>query len=115
MPQQDYVLAIDQGTTSTRAILFDVEGTPCATASRELPQHYPHPGWVKHDPEQIWRDTVSVVQAVLNEVTVGATRVAAIGIANQRETTILWIAEVGNRSPTQSSGRTVERLKYVPN
>lgn len=65
MPFRDHVLAIDQGTTSTRAILFDGNGKSRASASRELRQHCSHPGWVEHDPEQIWQDTISVVRAAL--------------------------------------------------
>ena len=95
MPQHDYVLAIDQGTTSTRAILFDAEGTSRASASRELQQHYPHPGWVEHEPEQIWQDTITVVRAVLEKAGIAPARVAAIGIANQRETTVLWDRKSG--------------------
>ena len=95
MPRQDHVLAIDQGTTNTRAILFDGDGLPCATTGRELKQHFPNPGWVEHDPEQIWTDTVSVVREVLDVSQVDATRIAGIGIANQRETTILWDRESG--------------------
>ena len=79
-----HILAIDQGTTSTRAILFDGDGRPGATAARDLPQHYPRPGWVEHDAEDIWRDTLAVVRDVLTEDTI------AIGITNQRETIVIW-------------------------
>ncbi len=95
MPQQDYVLTIDQGTTSTRAILFDSDGLPSAAVSRELTQHFPHPGWVEHDPEEIWADTVSVVREALDHASIEAVRVAAIGITNQRETTIIWDRKSG--------------------
>ncbi len=95
MPQPIYVLAIDQGTTSTRAILFDSEGAPIKIATRELTQHYPHPGWIEHDPEQIWADTVAVVRDVLEKSEVDIKQVAAIGIASQRETTILWDRKSG--------------------
>ena len=78
------LLAIDQGTTSTRAILFDAAGHPLRTAAREFRQHYPQSGWVEHDPEDIWRDTCAVVNEVIDE------GVTAIGIANQRETIMLW-------------------------
>jgi glycerol kinase len=83
-----FVLALDQGTTSSRAILFDRAGTPVATAARELPQSYPQPGWVEHDPEVIWATQLSAAREVLR--TVAIEDVAAIGIANQRETTLLW-------------------------
>ena len=85
-----YLLALDQGTTSTRAILFDAEGSPRASAQAELPQIYPQPGWVEHDPEEIWRATVSVLKRTLGNAHVPASEVAAIGITNQRETTVLW-------------------------
>jgi glycerol kinase len=81
-------LAIDQGTTSTRAILFDVHAEPVASAQRELPQHYPQPGWVEHDPEDIWRDTLAVARDALTAIDVAG--VAAIGITNQRETIVVW-------------------------
>jgi glycerol kinase len=86
----DHVLAIDQGTTSTRAILFDAQGRPVATAQRELRQFYPADGWVEHDPEDIWRDTVVVCRGALESAGLSAERVAAIGVTNQRETTVLW-------------------------
>ena len=79
------LLALDQGTTSTRAILFDGAGTPLRMAQRELRQIYPAAGWVEHDPEEIWEASV----AVLREAA-GDTLPAAIGITNQRETTLLW-------------------------
>jgi glycerol kinase len=90
-----FLLALDQGTTSTRAILFDAEGTPRASAQAELPQIYPQPGWVEHDPEEIWRATVSVLKRTLANARVEAKDVAAIGITNQRETTVLWDRESG--------------------
>lgn len=78
------IVAIDQGTTSTRALRFDRDGRILATAQREFAQHYPRDGWVEHDPEDIWRDTLAVVREVMDDA------VAAIGIANQRETVVLW-------------------------
>lgn len=90
-----HVLAIDQGTTSTRAILFDRHGRPVASAQQELPQHYPADGWVEHDPEAIWRDTLAVCRSVLARAGLAPAGVAAIGIANQRETTVLWEREGG--------------------
>ena len=79
------LLALDQGTTSTRAILFDIAGTPLRMAQRELRQIYPATGWVEHDPEEIWEASVSVLREAA-----GDTLPAAIGIANQRETVLLW-------------------------
>ena len=89
------ILAIDQGTTSSRAILFDREGQPQASAQKELPQIYPADGWVEHDPEEIWRATVDVVKGALDKAHAGARDVAAIGITNQRETTVVWERATG--------------------
>jgi len=85
-----YLLAIDQGTTSTRAILFDAALTPLASAQQELPQIYPAPGHVEHDPEEIWRATVATMRAALAKAGARAGEVAGIGITNQRETTVIW-------------------------
>ncbi len=93
MGQADHVLAIDQGTTSTRAILFDHQARAVAVAQREFEQHYPAPGWVEHDPEQIWRDTLAVAREALSVVE--PSRVAGIGITNQRETVIVWDRATG--------------------
>ena len=93
MARADHVLAIDQGTTSTRAILFDSRAHPVARAQRELPQHYPAAGWVEHDPEDIWRDTLDVAGEALSAVDIA--RVAAIGITNQRETVVVWDRATG--------------------
>jgi glycerol kinase len=95
MAAPDHVLAIDQGTTSTRAIVFDRTGLPVATAQRELRQFYPHDGWVEHDPEDIWNDTLAVCRAALHQAGLSAGDVAAIGITNQRETTVLWDRATG--------------------
>jgi glycerol kinase len=84
----DHVLAIDQGTTSTRAILFGASARPVAVAQRELKQHYPELGWVEHDPKDIWRDTLATARQALAGIDVA--RVAAIGITNQRETIVIW-------------------------
>src|SRR6202140_5904203 len=94
----DYLLAIDQGTTSTRAILFDAALTPIAAAQQELRQIYPAPGWVEHDPEEIWSATVATARAALAQAGAGAGDVAGIGVANQRETTILWDRATGGPS-----------------
>ena len=87
MSKQDCVLAIDQGTTSTRSIVFDRHAQELAAARQEFPQHYPHAGWVEHCPEDIWRDVLTTARAALEKS--GATdRVAGIGITNQRETIV---------------------------
>jgi glycerol kinase len=94
-PRARHLLALDQGTTSTRAILFDADGRILGAAQAELPQIFPKPGWVEHDPEDIWRATVSVARQALERARVAATAVAAIGIANQRETTVIWDRATG--------------------
>ncbi len=91
----EYVLAIDQGTTSTRAIVFDREGRPRGSAQRPLPQIYPEPGWVEHDPEAIWEATVAVARGALAEAGHDAAGVAALGLTNQRETTVIWERATG--------------------
>ena len=85
-----HILAIDQGTTSTRAIVFDSAGHPVASAQKELPQIFPKPGWVEHDPEEIWRATVEVCRGALANAKLAAKDIAGIGITNQRETTVVW-------------------------
>jgi glycerol kinase len=90
-----HVLAIDQGTTSTRAIVFDASGRPVATAQKELPQIFPRPGWVEHDAEEIWRATVEVCRAAVGKAGLAAADLAGIGITNQRETTVVWDRATG--------------------
>jgi glycerol kinase len=90
-----HIVAIDQGTTSTRAIVFDHALTPVAVAQQELRQIYPAPGWVEHDPEEIWAGVVATVRGAMEKAGVGARNVAAIGITNQRETTIVWDRATG--------------------
>ncbi|MFI5272841.1 MAG: glycerol kinase GlpK [Ktedonobacterales bacterium] len=85
-----YVLALDQGTTSSRAILFDVHGLPVAVAQREFPQIFPAPGLVEHDPDDIWASQLGTAQDVLRQAGATAGDIAAIGITNQRETTLVW-------------------------
>lgn len=82
-----HLLAIDQGTTSTRSLLFDSSGTLLAAVQREFAQSYPQPGWVEHDPQTIWRDVLETAREVIAK---SNAPVAAIGIANQRETTLVW-------------------------
>jgi glycerol kinase len=85
-----YLIAIDQGTTSTRAIVFDATLRPVARAQRELPQHFPAPGWVEHDAEDIWQAAVATVRAAMAEARLDAKDIAGIGITNQRETAVVW-------------------------
>lgn len=90
-----YILAIDQGTTSTRAILFDAGMQVAGTAQQEFTQHYPQAGWVEHDPEEIWETTVAVCREVMADLGIAASDIAGIGITNQRETTVVWDKSTG--------------------
>jgi glycerol kinase len=90
-----YVLALDQGTSSSRAVLFDEAGTPVAQEQREFLQIYPQPGWVEHDPEAIWSSQIESAQALVRTAGVPLEQIAAIGITNQRETTVVWERATG--------------------
>ncbi len=90
-----HVLALDQGTSSSRAILFDAEGAAVAQASREFPQIYPRPGWVSHDPEAIWSSQSDAATAVIAGAKIALDQISAIGITNQRETTVVWDRKTG--------------------
>ncbi len=90
---QQYILSIDSGTTSNRAILFNHAGKICGIAQKEFSQIYPKPGWVEHNPQEIWESTIGVVKAVLKQQNIDAKQIAGIGITNQRETTIVWNRE----------------------
>jgi glycerol kinase len=92
---KDFILALDQGTTSSRAILFSRDGQPAAIAQREFEQIYPEPGWVEHRPEDIWSSQMDAAQAVLKAANVWPEQVVAIGITNQRETALIWDRETG--------------------
>ena len=91
-----YVLAIDQGTTSSRAILFDQQTNVVAIGQEEFPQHFPASGWVEHDPEDIWQSTISTCKAALAKAQADIADVVAIGITNQRETTVVWDRDTGD-------------------
>ena len=90
-----YVMALDQGTTSSRTILFDRSGKIVSVAQREFPQYYPQPGWVEHDPMEIWSSTYATATEAMAQVGASAHDIAGIGITNQRETTIIWEKETG--------------------
>ena len=92
---EQYILALDQGTTSSRAIIFDKDGRIKSIAQKEFEQYYPQPGWVEHNPREIWSSQISVAREAMATMGVGASDIAAIGITNQRETTIVWDKETG--------------------
>ena len=86
----NFILAIDQGTTSSRAIVFDGSYRVCGVTQQEFPQHFPRSGWVEHDPEDLWRTTLATMRGALSAAKLSASDIAAIGITNQRETTLIW-------------------------
>ena len=90
-----YILALDQGTSSSRALLFDSKGEVVALAQKEFTQHYPKPGWVEHDPMEIWETQLEVARQAVAEVGANPDQIKAIGITNQRETTVLWDRKTG--------------------
>ena len=90
-----YILALDQGTSSSRAILFDEQGTPKAISQKEFTQIFPKPGWVEHNPMEIWSSQASVIAEAITSIGINGKNIAGIGITNQRETTIVWDAETG--------------------
>ncbi len=90
-----YIMSLDQGTTSSRCILFDHAGNICATAQKEFRQIFPHPGWVEHDALEIWRTTMEVAKNAMEKLGAEAADIAAIGITNQRETTVIWDKNTG--------------------
>ena len=92
---EKFILALDQGTSSSRAIVFDHEGTVRSVAQKEFTQHFPKPGWVEHDPKEIWSSEAAVIAEAISAIGVTGKDIAGIGITNQRETTIVWDAETG--------------------
>lgn len=90
MDEKKYILALDQGTTSSRAIVFDHNGQICSVAQKEFTQYFPKPGWVEHDANEIWSSEASVIAEAITQIDINGNDIAAIGITNQRETTIVW-------------------------
>ena len=93
--QNKFILALDQGTSSSRAIVFDHDGHIRSVAQQEFTQHFPQPGWVEHDPMEIWASEAAVIAEAISKIGINGLDIAAIGITNQRETTIVWDAETG--------------------
>ncbi len=109
-----YILAIDQGTTGSRAVVYDKKGHKIASAYQEFPQHFPKPGWVEHDGRDLWSSVNYSVQEVLKKVPRGS--IAAIGITNQRETTLLWDRYTGkpvHNAIVWQCRRTAERCDQL--
>jgi glycerol kinase len=110
---EKYILAIDQGTTSSRAIIFNHDGEIVNSSQREFTQHFPKPGWVEHDPDEIWGTTLGVMADALGRKDIKPTQIAAIGITNQRETTVVWMQKLAKQFTMQLSGRIVEQQQFV--
>jgi len=90
-----YLLALDQGTSSSRSIVFKEDGSVLASVQQEFRQIYPQPGWVEHDPEEIWSSQLATARQVLQQAGLGADQIASMGITNQRETTVVWRRDTG--------------------
>ncbi|MBQ9413250.1 MAG: glycerol kinase GlpK [Oscillospiraceae bacterium] len=116
MKSKKYILALDQGTTSSRSILFDRKGEICSLAQREFRQHYPRPGWVEHDPLEIWESQLATAREAIDKLGAQPEEIAAVGITNQRETTVVWDAATG--APVYNAivwqcRRTADRVKLI--
>ena len=92
---EKYILSLDQGTSSSRAIVFDEKGNVCSSAQMEFTQIFPKPGWVEHDPKEIWSSQNAVIASAISKIGISGRNIAGIGITNQRETTIVWDAATG--------------------
>ena len=111
-----YVIALDQGTTSSRCILFDEQGTICSVAQKEFTQIYPKPGWVEHNPMEIWSSQLSVTMEAMGKIGAHYSDIAAIGITNQRETTIVWDRDTGEpvyNAIVWQCRRTADRIEKL--
>ena len=102
MPSAKYILALDQGTTGSRAFIFDRRGRIAASAYQEFRQYFPKPGWVEHDADEIWASCETVIRKAARKAKVRRGQIAAIGITNQRETTVLW-----DRATSKPVGRAI--------
>ena len=111
-----YIMALDQGTTSSRCILFDRKGNICSKAQKEFTQIYPQPGWVEHDPREIWSSQLAVAAEAMAKIGVSAEQIEGIGITNQRETTIVWDGETGEpiyNAIVWQCRRTADRIEQL--
>ncbi|MGN0974807.1 MAG: FGGY family carbohydrate kinase, partial [Gemmiger sp.] len=113
-----YIISLDQGTTSSRCILFDRQGNICSVAQKEFTQIFPRPGWVEHDPMEIWSTQLSVTMEAMGKLGAHYSDIAAIGITNQRETTIVWDRETGKpvyNAIVWQCRRTADRIEKLRN
>src|SRR5919108_2516139 len=111
------ILAVDQGTTGTTCLVVDEELRPRGRGYREVPQHFPRPGWVEHDPDELWESVVAAAEDAVADARIDARELAGIGIANQRETTVVWDRLTGrpvHRAIVWQDRRTAERCRELP-
>jgi glycerol kinase len=111
-----HLLAIDQGTTGTTALVMDVEGNTLGRATREFPQHFPRPGWVEHEPDDIWQSVIVAIGAAFENARLGWENIAALGITNQRETTLVWERQTGrpiHRAIVWQDRRTADHCREL--
>ena len=114
--EKKYVIAMDQGTTSSRAILFDRQGEILSMVQREFKQIFPKPGWVEHDPMEIWSTQMGVTMEAIQKIDARTEEIAAIGITNQRETTVIWDAATGRpvyNAIVWQCRRTADRIEQM--
>ena len=107
-----YIMALDAGTTSNRCILFNEQGEMCSVAQKEFTQYFPQPGWVEHDANEIWSTQIEVAQRAMANIGATAADIAAIGITNQRETTIVW-ENPASRCAAPSSGSAAAPVRIA--
>ncbi|BDI20115.1 hypothetical protein ANSO36C_59170 [Nostoc cf. commune SO-36] len=98
-PSPGYILALDLGTTGNRAFVFNADGKIVGQAYKELTQYYPQPGWLEHDPEQIWQDTCWVIKTAIANAKIAPSAIAALGLTVQRETCLIWDKTTGKTNP----------------
>lgn len=116
MKQTDYILALDQGTTSSRALIFDAAGKLCGSGLEEFPQHFPQPGWVEHNAEEIWQSQLASLRTALQKAGLRANEISALGITNQRETVLIWDRKTGqplHNALVWQDRRTTERMQQL--
>lgn len=113
--EKKYILALDQGTTSSRAMIIDEEGEVIGVAQEEFDQIFPKPGWVEHNANEIWASILAVIAGVLLKTNISSKEIAGIGITNQRETTVIWDKESGNQFIMRLFGNLVKQKIFVNN
>ena len=116
MTRKDYILALDQGTTSSRALIFDAAGQVCGTGQEEFPQHFPQPGWVEHNAEEIWQSQLASIKAALQQARLRSSDMSVLGITNQRETVMIWDKKTGeplHRALVWQDRRTTDWMEQL--